>query len=73
MLIDAKEFDRPAQRRPAPATDAAEQFLRIFLADGPKNPMDVVAAAQNAGISRFVAYAARRRLGITGRGVWSLP
>src|SRR5262249_46868953 len=60
----------------------AEDFLRDYLADGPKNSNEVIAEAEGGGISKQKLFRARQNMGIKakrsgfGRGgqwKWSLP
>jgi hypothetical protein len=75
---------RSDEQQPS-AVEAAEEFLRSLLADGPVPQREVQAAAREAGISMSTAKKAKRELGVQSvavrvegvRGVqgwsWSLP
>jgi hypothetical protein len=75
---------RSDEQQPS-AVEAAGEFLRNLLADGPVAQRDVKAAAREAGISMATAKKAKRELGVQSvavreegkRGVqvwqWSLP
>jgi hypothetical protein len=78
-LLGATTNEQPS------AVEAAEEFLRTLLADGPVAQREVQAAAREAGISMSTAKKAKRELGVQSvavreegvRGVqgwsWSLP
>ena len=83
-LSAAELLGTPSDDQPS-AVEAAGEFLRTLLADGPVAQRDVKAAAREAGISMATAKKAKKELGVDStavreegkRGVqgwsWSLP
>lgn len=65
--------------RPSRERDEAEDFLRRFLADGPKPKAEVLRGALADGQTRATVYRAANRIGVVfrfddlGRSTWSLP
>ena len=84
-LTAAELLGAPSDEQQPSAVEAAGEFLRTLLADGPVAQRDVKAAAREAGISMATAKKAKRELGVQSvavreegkRGVqgwsWSLP
>ena len=60
------------QPYPAPAIDAAIEWLRSLLAHGPMASPKVRNLAKRHGIAHTTLYKARRRLGISTVGEWGL-
>jgi len=64
----------PSLPRPVTALDRAVEFLRVELRKEPQRFSELLAKAEEEGISKESLYRARRTLGVVSvNGFWSLP